>query len=154
MPFQAIYYAQAIARHAVALVRSIFCHMDMEAYSQSASARGTTFERSRVKSKRGVQAITGGDHPCFCLPAAFSAQGANKALVLAHACFDGSRAIAIRDFVGQAGADASLLHGIRNDIQAAINGVRAGVMIDDAGCTVADGIDHKYFGAGTSILQR
>src|SRR6266581_9413717 len=61
--------------------------------------------------------------------------------------------ITIRDLVSEAGANTSLLNSISYDIQAPLYRVRAGVVIDDTGCTVADGVNHKHFSAGLRILQ-
>src|SRR5438874_12455687 len=100
-----------------------------------------------------MQAIARGNHTRLSLLAACSMQRANEAFVLTNTRIGHSRAITIRNLIGKTGTNTCLLYNIGNDIQATINSIWTGMMIDNAGCAVTDGIDHKYFGTGTSIFQ-
>ncbi len=126
----------------------------METNPQVSTTSSAAFKRGSTQRKGCMQPIAGGDHASFRLLPAFSPQRLDETLVFAHAICNHCRSISIRDFVSETGTNARLFHDICDDIQAAINSVRAGMVIDDAGRTVTYSISHKHLGTGSSILQR
>ncbi len=100
-----------------------------------------------------MQAITCSNHTRLTLLLTFRVKRTNKAFILADTISGHSKAISIRNFIGETGTDSRFLHDIGNDIQAAVNCVGAGVVIDDAGRAMTNGIDHKYFGARSRIFE-
>src|SRR5438270_7715991 len=150
---QAIYNTQTITRQTIVLVGNIFSNMDMKAYIQIRRTNRAAFKRGWTEGKGGMQAIACRYHACLSHLIVLSAKGTNKAFVFTDSIGSHSQPITIRDFVGQTGPQASLLYGTGDDIKAAFNGVGAGMMIDDAGCAIANGIYHKYFGTGPDIFE-
>src|SRR5437764_11147567 len=80
--FQAIYHTHTIACQAIVLVGNILCHMNMKTNAKVSATSSTAFKCSRTEGKGRVQAIAGGNHPCFCLLATFSTERADEALIL------------------------------------------------------------------------
>src|SRR6266567_7836410 len=150
---ETISHAHRILTDTVVFVRDIFGYMNMEAHTRSSAAGGAAFERRGTEGKGGVEAVAGSDHASGCLLAARGTEGMNEALVLDDTVGGDGTAVAVRDLVSKAGADTGLLNRAGDDIEAAFDGVRAGVMVDDAGCAVTDGVGHAHFRAGACVLQ-
>ena len=61
-------------------------------------------------------------------------------------------AVAIGHLVAEHGAQAGLIHGVADYIQAARNEVGTGVVVNQAGCAVFNGIDQADEGAGADAV--
>src|SRR5450759_4667350 len=150
---EAISHAHRILNNAVIFVRDIFGYMNMKAHTRFSGTGGAAFERRGTEGKGCVEAVAGSDHASCCLLAARGTEGMDEALVLDDTVGGDGTAVAVRDLICQTGADTGLLNRVGDDIKTAFDGVRAGVMIDDAGCAVTDGVGHVHFRAGARVLK-
>src|SRR3989442_15981579 len=127
--------------------------MDMESDTKIDSSGGAAFQGRGTERKGGVQAIAGGDHPRLRLLPTLFTQRANKAFVLADTIGHHTKAIPVGDLVGETGTNTGPFYRVSDDIQAPLNCTWTGMVIDDAGGTMTNGINHKHFGTGASIFQ-
>src|SRR5581483_8967669 len=151
---QSLYHAFAILRQAVVLVRNVLGDMNMEAHAEFGTAGGAAFKRLWTERGGGVQTIAGGQQTFLGQRLELAAQGANKALVLAHPGLDHGGTVAVRNLVGQAGAQAGGGDRPGDDVQAAIDGVGTGMVIDHAGRAMPNRVHQEYLRAGGDIFGR
>src|SRR5579885_521046 len=151
---QSLYHAFAILRQAVVLVRNVLGDVNMEAHAEFGTAGGAAFKRLWTEREGGMQTIASGQQALLGQRLELAAQRAYKALVLADTGLDHSGTIAVRNLVGQTGAQARGSDRPGDDIQATIDGVGAGMVIDHAGRAMPNRVHQEYLCAGRDILRR
>src|SRR5579883_853773 len=151
---QALYHAFAVLRQAVVFVGNVFGDVDMKAHAELAPAGGAAFKRFWTEREGGMEPIAGSQQALLGQRLEFAAQRAYKALVLADTSLAHGGTVAIRHLVGQARTQTRLSDRSGDDVQAAIDGVGAGMVIDHAGCAMPNRIYQEYLCAGRDILRR
>ena len=130
---QPLDHAQVILAQAFVFVGLVLGHVDVEAGAQALRCAGRCFQRLVRQGERGVEAEGGGQLRVGFVLAAF-----DEAHVLGDAGRCAGHAVAVGHFVAQAGAQAGLLDRVRDDVQAAVNHIRAGMVVNQRRAAVAD----------------
>ena len=115
--------------------------MDVDADPQVGGEPGGRRQRVVGARERGVHA----DHA--------AAAGAQEALVLGEAAAGAVGAVAVGDAVGAHDADADLGARVGDDVEAALDGVRALVVVDDPGRAGEQRLDGAEARAGAQHVE-
>jgi len=145
---EAVDDALAVFALAMSYVRGGFRGVDVEAGVETGGHLRGAGEGAVTEGEGGVQAEESAEQAIAGLAAELE-----EGTILTQALVGDGFAIAVRDFVTEAAADAGLLGRVCNAEEAAGDGVGAGVMIEDGGDAVADAIDHADHGAGVGVIE-
>ena len=146
---QPFHHAQVVLAQALVLVGLVLGDVDVEAGAQPCDGSPAGFQRLIRDGERGVQPERRAQ-----LRVAFLAAALDEAHVLGDARARAVHPVAVGDFVAQAGAQPGLFDGVRDDVQAAVDDVRAGVMVDQRRAAVADRIHQTDQRAGAHIIPQ
>ena len=77
---------------------------------------------------------------------------ADEGDILLQAFPGNARAVAVGEFVAEAGAEAGLADGFVDGGEGAAHGVGAGVVVDERRCAVTDAVQQRHQGAVVAVL--